>query len=171
MRPRRIGGLEVVVAEPSHARGWLKLVKDVAEEGRFLALERVDLKPRRLARHFAKRAWDVGECSIVAVREDEVIGQLTAVRDSGIYRHAAEIGMSVSADHRRKGVGAALIGGASEWARWAGVEKLTLMVFPHNEVAIKFYEASGFVREGLRRRHAKMAYGYEDLAEMSLFLD
>jgi putative acetyltransferase len=79
--------------------------------------------------------------------------------------------MSVSADHRRKGVGAALIGGASEWARWAGVEKLTLMVFPHNEVAIKFYEANGFVREGLRRRHAKMAYGYEDLAEMSLFLD
>ena len=42
---------------------------------------------------------------------------------------------------------------AEEWARRAGVTKLELHVFPHNEPAIALYEKLGYEREGLRRGH------------------
>lgn len=160
------------VAEPADAQGWIDLLEAVASEGRFIAVERVGLKRRRLAAHFRKKAFDVAECSLVATDPNgEIVGQLSAVRDAGIFRHTAELGMSVAADLRRKGIGKGLVDAAEQWARWAGVEKLTLMVFPHNTGAIAFYSSLGFTEEGLRRRHAKMTYGYEDLTEMSLFLD
>ena len=59
----------------------------------------------------------------------------------------------VSPSHRRRGIGRALLQAAADWAREAGVTKLELHVFPHNEPALALYEDFGFVKEGYRRRH------------------
>jgi ribosomal protein S18 acetylase RimI-like enzyme len=59
----------------------------------------------------------------------------------------------VSRDHRRQGIGLALMETAEQWAREAGVRKLELHVFPHNVPAIRLYEKLGYEREGLRRGH------------------
>ena len=65
----------------------------------------------------------------------------------------------VAATHRRRGIGRALLAAAEEWARGAGVSKLELHVFPHNEAAIALYEGFGYEREGYRRRHYRRPDG------------
>jgi RimJ/RimL family protein N-acetyltransferase len=67
--------------------------------------------------------------------------------------HVADLGLMVSREHRRQGIGLALMEAAEQWARVAGVRKLELHVFPHNEPAIALYEKLGYEREGLRRGH------------------
>jgi RimJ/RimL family protein N-acetyltransferase len=65
----------------------------------------------------------------------------------------------VAASHRGQGIGTALLAAAENWARGAGVTKLELHVFPHNEVAIALYEKVGYEREGYRRDHYRRPGG------------
>lgn len=167
------GGREVSVrpAKAADARGWIDLLLQVSREDRFILLESVNTTRRELARIFRFGAWCDQTAAIVAVAGSDVIGQLTTTRNRNIYAHTAEIGMSVEAQYRGKGVGAVLIEGARDWSRIFGVEKLILNVVPENARAIRFYEKMGFVAEGHRMKHAKLSYGYEDLIEMSLWVD
>ena len=48
----------------------------------------------------------------------------------------ADLGLMVAGEHRRQGIGTALLEAAEAWARTVGVRKLELHVFPHNEAAI-----------------------------------
>jgi hypothetical protein len=52
----------------------------------------------------------------------------------------------VARDHRRRGIGLALMEAAEEWARRVGVRKLELHVFPHNTPALALYEKLGYER-------------------------
>ena len=88
------------------------------------------------------------------------VGRLSASRDPHpASAHVADIGIMVAADWRGRGVGRALLQAAVDWARSAGVLKLEIHVFPHNEAAQRLYERFGFVREGYRRRHYCRANG------------
>ena len=84
---------------------------------------------------------------LVAEMRGRIVGRLSLARDPHpASRHVADLGLMVAAAHRRRGVGAALLRAAEEWARNAGVAKLELHVFPHNEAAIRLYEASWYER-------------------------
>jgi RimJ/RimL family protein N-acetyltransferase len=97
---------------------------------------------------------------LVAELDGRLVGRLSLARDPHpASRHVADLGLMVSAAHRRRGIGRALLGAAEEWARGAGVAKLELHVFPHNEAAIALYESCGFAREGFRRGHYRRAPG------------
>jgi putative acetyltransferase len=90
----------------------------------------------------------------VAEAGGELVGRLSLARDSHpASSHVADLGLMVAAGHRGRGIGRALLECALAWAREAGVDKLELHVFPHNEPAIRLYERFGFEREGLRRAH------------------
>jgi RimJ/RimL family protein N-acetyltransferase len=67
-------------------------------------------------------------------------------------------------------VGAALLSAAIRWARWAGVEKIGLSVYPGNVAAIRLYQRFGFAEEGRLTGHSKKSYGYEDEIVMGLWL-
>lgn len=175
-KPTLVRGLSTEVklrpAVPADAGGWIDLLEEVAAEGHFIALEQFSMSKRHLARYLRFGAWSNESAAIAAVSEGvRIVGQLTLVRDRGIYKHLAELGMSITASYRGMGLGTAMIEGAFEWARTFGVEKLCLNVFPHNERAIALYEKMGFEREGMRSRHAKLSYGYEDLIEMSTWVN
>ncbi|MEX2645338.1 MAG: GNAT family N-acetyltransferase [Gaiellaceae bacterium] len=73
--------------------------------------------------------------------------------------HVADLGLMVAEGWRRQGIGRALLEAAVEWARGAGVRKLELHVFPHNEAAIRLYEQFGFEREGYRKQHYRRSTG------------
>jgi ribosomal-protein-alanine N-acetyltransferase len=78
----------------------------------------------------------------VAIDGDHLVGQLD------IFQHAEfgpTIGMMVAASHRRRGIGRRLMETALDWARARGLEKLSLLVFPHNDAAIALYRSFGFV--------------------------
>jgi RimJ/RimL family protein N-acetyltransferase len=114
--------------------GW----RSVGEERRYL---------RALKRHPDAAVF-------VADDAGAVVGRLSIARDPhAASRHVADLGLMVAASHRRRGIGRALLKQAVAWAHVAGVTKLELHVFPWNTPAIALYEAFGFEREGLRRRH------------------
>lgn len=164
------GRVKIRPATSRDARGWIDLLERVTAEGPFLALETVNFSQKTLSRFLRMRAWSEDGAAIVADAGGRIVGQLSATRERGIYRHIAEIGMSVDAAFRRKGIGRGLIDAAIDWARTFGVEKLVLNVFPRNSAAIALYRKAGFVEEGMRSRQARMSHGYEDLMEMSLFV-
>ncbi|MEO7804606.1 MAG: GNAT family N-acetyltransferase, partial [Actinomycetota bacterium] len=172
-RSVNLGDGRAAVVRPAVAKdaaGWIKLLQDVAAEGRYIAVESVTVTRRTFAKHIRDWGWSSTAASIAAVEDDKVIGHVSLWRERGVYLHTAELGMSVAATHRRLGVGTVLIEGAVDWARAFDVEKLCLQVFPHNERARALYRKVGFVEEGLRTRHAKLSYGYEDLIQMSLWV-
>ena len=51
----------------------------------------------------------------------------------------------VHPDHRRRGLGAALLEQAKKWAQQAGETRLTLQVNRHNSLALSAYGTYGFV--------------------------
>ena len=59
-------------------------------------------------------------------------------------------GMAVDPEHRRKGIGTALMAEAEKGCRELGFRKLSLIVFEQNVEARRLYERSGYME---RRRH------------------
>jgi RimJ/RimL family protein N-acetyltransferase len=133
----------------------------VAEERDGIATEPpVDIETRAAS-------WDL-DGTLVAVAADAIVGLLHVNASRFGF---GELGMVVAADWRGRGVGTALVATAIEWARGRGLHKLTLSVFPHNEVAVGLYRKLGFVEEGRRARHIRRASGeLWDVIEMGLFL-
>jgi RimJ/RimL family protein N-acetyltransferase len=147
---------EEVGGEPE---GWLITSagwRNVGDERRYL----------RAVRRFPHAA--------VLVADDEglVVGRLSIARDEHpASKHVADLGLMVAASHRRQGIGRALLAAAVGWAREAGVRKLELHVFPHNEPAIRLYEEFGFEREGYRRAHYRRGREYLDAILMAYEVD
>lgn len=157
-------------AVPADAASFLDAYREVAAEGRYIRTERVTLTVRGMRRRF-RRSWNDVEATIVAVAGDRVIGTLGIRRDDHpVTGHVATLGMHVVAGWRGRGVGSALMDEAIRWARWAGVEKLELSVYPDNAAAIALYRRFGFVDEGTLHRHSKKSFGYLDELLMGLWL-
>jgi putative acetyltransferase len=139
--------------------GWLISAhagRSVGEERRYL----------RAIRRFPHAAV------LVAEEDGRVVARLSIARDQHpASTHVADLGLMVAASHRRRGIGRALLEGAVEWARDAGVRKLELHVFPHNEPAIRLYEEFGFEREGYRKAHYRRGREHVDAILMAYQVD
>jgi RimJ/RimL family protein N-acetyltransferase len=163
-------GFEVRPARPGDARSFLEAFRSVAAERRFIQTEEVSQTARQCRKLFRHPVTGEG-ANLVAVAGGGIIGSISVQRDAHpATRHTASIGMFVTAAWRGRGVGTALMDGAMRWARDAGVERVDLSVYPHNQAAIALYRAFGFVQEGRLIRHAKKSYGYEDEILMAVWL-
>jgi RimJ/RimL family protein N-acetyltransferase len=141
----------------SEPEGWLiadSTWRSVGEERRYLrALKRYQ--------HAAV---------LVAETPAGIVGRLSIARDPHPASwHVADVGLMVAAGHRRRGIGRALLSAAVDWAQEAGITKLELHVFPHNDAGIALYESFGFVREGYRRRHYRRGREYVDAILMAFY--
>lgn len=54
------------------------------------------------------------------------------------------LGMMVDARRRGGGIGKALLDAICGWARARAIPQLSLLVFPHNERALRLYRGAGF---------------------------
>jgi GNAT superfamily N-acetyltransferase len=123
---------------------------EVAAEGRWIGSE-VPFD-RGKARQLSAELVDAGNEGILLVADtgDLVVGYLfLKVLSYGV----AELGMALTDEWRGRGLGRALLDAGVAWARSAGVHKVNLEVWPHNERAVALYRRAGFVVEGRRRAH------------------
>ena len=89
-------------------------------------------------------------CWLVAVEGETLVGYVgsqTVMDDSDMMN------IAVHPDHRRRGIGEALIAALEEKLRDRGSKALTLEVRASNDPAIALYEKLGFQQVGLRKNY------------------
>jgi RimJ/RimL family protein N-acetyltransferase len=159
----------VRAAQPEDVDGVLRLVEAVASERQHILTEPPIDRERR-AQRFGETVRSEDAKVFVAEADGDVVGELTAFGRTSTG--PATIGMAVAAAWRGQGVGTALMEACVEWAREAGVHKLSLEVFPWNEPAIALYRKFGFVEEGRLRKHYRRQSGeLWDVLVMGLVLE
>lgn len=87
------------------------------------------------------RALGLGHAMFVAEDGGKLVALMTT------YEHVDygwTIGMMVDESHRGLGIGRALMERLFGWANARGIKELSLLVFPHNERALRLYRSSGF---------------------------
>lgn len=148
----------------------LDLLETVVGEGIWLGaqppFDRADRRERMLADLADDR-------SLALVAEDPATGRVVGHLGLRVAPYGvADFGMCVAPDHRRQGVGRALVSEAVAAARRLGAHKVTLQVWPHNGPARRLYRQLGFVDEGRLRRHYRRRNGeLWDAIVMGLVLD
>ena len=158
-------------AEPGDAEALVALGRAVGgEPGRWLIANADGWRSVGDERRYLKALRRYGDAAafVAETRGGEIVGRLSVGRDSHpASAHVADLGLMVARDHRRQGIGRALLEAAVEWARTRGLAEPELHVFPYNEPAIRLYESFGFEREGYRRRHYRRPDGYVDAILMA----
>jgi RimJ/RimL family protein N-acetyltransferase len=162
--------LRVRPAVPADADALVSLGRAVAsEEELWLTYDRSRSDERRNLRSVRR---DPNIAIFVAETAEGIAGRLSIARDRHPYSpHVAEVGLMVAENQRRRGIGSALMEEALSWARQAGITKVELEVFPHNEPAIALYRKLGFEEEGRRRRRYRIGGRHVDAVLMSIHLD
>lgn len=161
--------IRVRPAGPGDAASLVALAEQVgSEDGRWI-LAAETWRSVSDERRYLRTVQRHPDAAVFVAEEDgRIAGRLSLSRDPHpSSRHVADLGLMVSHEHRRKGIGKMLLEEAVLWARSSGVRKLELHVFPWNEPAIGLYESFGFEREGYRKAHYERAGEYVDAILMA----
>jgi RimJ/RimL family protein N-acetyltransferase len=147
--------IRVRTAEPGDADRLVALAREVGSEEEGWLITAGEWRNASAERRYLKAIRRHPDAAVFVAEENGgIVGRLSVSRDSHpASEHVADLGLMVARDHRRRGIGLALMEAAEDWARGVGVRKLELHVFPHNTPAIALYEKLGYEREGLRRAH------------------
>jgi [ribosomal protein S18]-alanine N-acetyltransferase len=122
-------------------------------EADFEAVYRLDwacFAPRfRFSRPMMRRVVSSPGAVLLVACEGEVLAGFVAVEVQGEWGYVATL--DVSPEHRRAGIGRALMVAAEERAQQADVGLMWLHVFVENGAAVRLYEALGYVRVGVEK--------------------
>ena len=145
----------VRAAEPADAERLVELAREVGAEEEGWLITAGEWRSTSAERRYLKAIRKHPDAAVfVAEANGGIVGRLSVSRDAHpASEHVADLGLMVSREHRRHGIGLALMEAAEQWARAVGVRKLELHVFPHNTPAIALYEKLGYMREGFRHGH------------------
>ena len=165
-----MNGVTIRPATPADAGALVALGRAVGGEPEGWLISRDDWRSIGEERRYLRSLRRYAHAAVfVAAAPEGIVGRLSVARDPHpASYHVADLGLMVAATHRRRGIGRALLERAVEWAHEAGVRKLELHVFPHNEAAIALYERFGFRQEGYRRAHYQRGSEYVDAILMAL---
>ena len=87
------------------------------------------------------------------------------------YRRT-EIGINIISTHQGQGYGSEAIKWALNWGfHYAGLHKIEIGAFSHNERAVRLYKRLGFVEEGRLRDHFWHEGAWSDLVMLSMLED
>jgi RimJ/RimL family protein N-acetyltransferase len=156
-------------AEPGDATALVKLALEVGSETEGWLISAGEWRSAADERRYLRSIRGYQSAAVfVAENSEGIVGRLSITRDPHpASEHVADLGLMVRRDRRREGVGTALMTTAEEWARGAGVRKLELHVFPHNEAALRLYRSLGYEQEGFRQRHYRREDAFLDAILMA----
>ncbi|MEM1112545.1 MAG: GNAT family N-acetyltransferase [Pseudomonadota bacterium] len=104
----------------------------------------------------------------VAEVDERIVGWADFVPvDKPSLVHCASLGMGVLKEHRRQGIGSALLDAVTRAALVRGFSRLELEVFANNRAAIALYEKYGFELEGTKRRARCIDGVFQDVLIMA----
>jgi RimJ/RimL family protein N-acetyltransferase len=160
-------------AEPGDAAALVDLARAVGSEPEGWLITTSNWRSAGDERRYLKSIRRYPHAAVfVAEGPDGIVGRLSVGRDPHpASYHVADLGLMVAKDHRRHGIGRALLEAAVDWARARDVRKLELHVFPHNQGAIELYERFGFEREGFRKQHYRRPDGFVDAILMAYVVE
>jgi RimJ/RimL family protein N-acetyltransferase len=143
--------LTVDVATPDDVPGIARVMRGVADEGRWIGTP-PGTGIAALEARFAAMVDDPGAHTLVLRGGGDVVGVASLTREH--VRGAHGVGMSIAGDWRRRGGGGLLLDGLlAHAATNPAVHKVELQVWPRNGGAIALYVSRGFVVEGVLRDH------------------
>jgi RimJ/RimL family protein N-acetyltransferase len=160
----------VVPIAEEHIPGFRAALDGVARERRFLIF--LEAPPLEEVRAFVRHNIRKRHPAFVALAADEVIGWCDVVPlERSTRAHTGTLGLAVTAPHRGRGVGTALLRETLEAARVRGLTRIELGVRAGNARVVPLYERFGFVREGVDRNAIRQDGEYEDLIRMAVLFD
>ena len=122
---------------------------------------------RRFIEHNIENAYP----QVVATVDDCVVGWCDVIPNRKVgFTHVGRLGMGVRKEYRRLGIGRRLLTECLRLSREYGLERVELEVFADNVAALKLYESSGFVTEGLKTNARKLEERYQDVVMMAMKL-
>ncbi len=133
-----------------HIEGFHQALDLVARERKYLAF--LEAPPLETSTKFVLGNIRDGNPQFVALEAGKVIGWCDIVRKNMIVRkHCGLLGMGLLTKFRGQGIGTRLIAETMAAASHAGITRIELTVYTHNEAARKLYEKMGFETEGLQK--------------------
>jgi len=160
--------VRIVPTGEQYAERFNAAVDAVARERRYIGF--VEGPSVESTREFVRGILGGAGVQMLAVTtKDAVVGWCDIVRNPHEgFRHVGRLGMAFLPEYRGRGLGRRLVAQTIGAARRAGIERVELEVFASNERAIAFYQAVGFVIEGVKRRARKLDGQYDDNVLMAL---
>lgn len=158
----------IVPRQASHIDSFRACIDGVARERKYLVF--TEAPPPEATRDFIEASLREGDPQFVAVEEGNVVGWCDIIRNRRpVMAHGGTLGIGLAPAYRHQGLGRRLMAAALEAARARGFERVDLFVYASNLNAIRLYESMGFVREGYRRKLAKIDGSYLDAVDMAWF--
>jgi L-phenylalanine/L-methionine N-acetyltransferase len=113
--------------------------------------------------------------AVVAVVEEKNVQRIVGTaslkfNQQEVFKHKAELGISVHDDYQNLGIGTALLNHMIAIAKMKELKKVWLIVNTKNDRAIYLYKKTGFEIEGTLRKETHLNGTYRDEYRMSLFL-
>lgn len=143
------------------------IVGVVAREHRYLRF--IDSPPMAMTVEFLRSSLDAGNPHLAAIDGDRMVGWCDICRHSfEVERHSGTLGIGLLPDYRGRGIGRRLIEATIAAADALSIERIELTVLADNVRAIRLYETTGFVREGLTRASYRFSDSdYRDVVLMA----
>ncbi|MFB9907051.1 GNAT family N-acetyltransferase [Allokutzneria oryzae] len=104
--------------------------------------------PAREGAAYYGQLVDSADCLCLLARNDQVEGHLTGRIATSALRPGAVVAvlesMHVAAEHRRRGIGSALVERFFEWAGGHSANEFSVTAYASNEAALALYRKHGF---------------------------
>ncbi len=85
--------------------------------------------------------------------------------------HVGVVGLSVDREFRGQGLGTLLLESMFEWATPHGITRVEIEAWANNPGAVRLYERSGFVREGIRHNAVEVDGALVDSVCLARWVD